>query len=613
FVWWDFMKTQSVGRVLPLPMHQFTGWTFSKCGYQGAGFLWFGLKQPLLDRDFDRWGVSNEQAYREISYALYTKESTLFNSLINKFNIRYILFDNSLFYPQREGKELNYSKETKQFIEDELGLESVWSMGSLVLYKIPHKASKGSYLINPSRVVNTYRFTAVDEAYRAYGNYISGESVTDGIRFPYRTFLNDHDLLSNDISIDIFGNNYGTDVYGNKPHTYRIQMPQFTSVEKVVFADVYSYFDSGNKRTKLRFTYYVPSIVLTREEELDVTNLLVEGGLVINGRTYRIPSKGYEKRWIYLDQVLLNIERENVVSGVKFIPNIKAADVWLNKGRNIIGGPFPKRRLNIKPNEFVKRGNEQLKSDVRIVPDGNNKIVEYKTLDGIATSVVDLTSLSQDLGYAFMFRSRNTEGLPLRICLLNVQTERCDINDELEKNILWHNDFFVVPPMKREGGYQLIVQNISYGGFVSNNELSHLSIIPFPYEFLSKIQVISVEDQIKEAVIYTTNTAYKKNMKAYHVQDNNILSHLFPYIFGTELTDHVLVNNWANGWVLPVNSQQSAINKQPEIIVFFLPQYLEVVGFGIITGVFGWFVAVGLQQYIRRLPQKHASTNSEEE
>ena len=30
----------------------------------------------------------------------------------------------------------------------------------------------------------------------------------------------------------------------------------------------------------------------------------------------------------------------------------------------------------------------------------------------------------------------------------------------------------------------------------------------------------------------------------------SIIDNLFPFISGAEIKDHVLINNWANGWVL---------------------------------------------------------------
>jgi hypothetical protein len=86
FALFEYFKDKPMGRIANFPIHSFWGWTHyewpgqsgKKQVYQGAGFLWFGLKQPLLDREFDRWQPLNEQYYREMSHALYTKNSQAF-------------------------------------------------------------------------------------------------------------------------------------------------------------------------------------------------------------------------------------------------------------------------------------------------------------------------------------------------------------------------------------------------------------------------------------------------------------------------------------------------------------------------------------------------------
>jgi len=53
---------------------------------------------------------------------------------------------------------------------------------------------------------------------------------------------------------------------------------------------------------------------------------------------------------------------------------------------------------------------------------------------------------------------------------------------------------------------------------------------------------------------------------------------LIPF-FQPEIKNHLLVNNWENGWRLP----PSIISHQPSTItIIYLPQYLEYLGFGLL-------------------------------
>ena len=62
----------------------------------------------------------------------------------------------------------------------------------------------------------------------------------------------------------------------------------------------------------------------------------------------------------------------------------------------------------------------------------------------------------------------------------------------------------------------------------------------------------------KSTGILTLNQSFDAGWKAFN--DN-----------GTELQDHVLVNNWANGWRLTGDNRS--------VIIIFLPQLLEYLGF----------------------------------
>jgi hypothetical protein len=87
------------GRVAILPIHSFWNWTYYTWGFQGAGFLQFGIPQPILDRDYERWNPANEQYGREMSYAVYSQNPQNIHSVLVKYNVTWVLVDNSVFSP----------------------------------------------------------------------------------------------------------------------------------------------------------------------------------------------------------------------------------------------------------------------------------------------------------------------------------------------------------------------------------------------------------------------------------------------------------------------------------------------------------------------------------
>jgi hypothetical protein len=75
------------------------------------------------------------------------------------------------------------------------------------------------------------------------------------------------------------------------------------------------------------------------------------------------------------------------------------------------------------------------------------------------------------------------------------------------------------------------------------------------------------------------NQAYHRGWKAFsiqpsHSQFQNWFHLTFPFIFGSEIKSHVMINNWANGWVLPAGNVNGAT-----VVLFFMPQLFEWIGF----------------------------------
>jgi hypothetical protein len=105
-------------------------------------------------------------------------------------------------------------------------------------------------------------------------------------------------------------------------------------------------------------------------------------------------------------------------------------------------------------------------------------------------------------------------------------------------------------------------------------------------------------DKIPEDSTLLLYQNYHPGWKAYEINSKDQKSKikkLFPFIFGRELRDHVLVNNWANGWKIsqsqlnqskPVGNSKltdsnriSPISTDSHVVILFWPQYLEYLGF----------------------------------
>ena len=95
----DYLNSKEKVRIANFPIHTFWGWGYYKWDYEGAGFTWFGLKSPILDREFDRWFPYNENYYWEVSYALYSQNLNLLEHVLEKYQVGYLWIDESIFDP----------------------------------------------------------------------------------------------------------------------------------------------------------------------------------------------------------------------------------------------------------------------------------------------------------------------------------------------------------------------------------------------------------------------------------------------------------------------------------------------------------------------------------
>ena len=96
----DFFKNQDPAtRIANFPQYTFWGWNYYSWGYRGSGFLWYGIRQPILDRAFDVWERSGEKYYQEISTALFSEDRAEFERLIDKYAVNWILVDKNVISP----------------------------------------------------------------------------------------------------------------------------------------------------------------------------------------------------------------------------------------------------------------------------------------------------------------------------------------------------------------------------------------------------------------------------------------------------------------------------------------------------------------------------------
>ncbi len=100
FSLFNYLKSQNQSsRIANFPQFSHWGWQSYDWGYRGSGFLWYGIRQPLLDRAFDVWDKNSEKYYEEISTALYSNNQSNFENVLDKYAVDFLLLDEHLSLP----------------------------------------------------------------------------------------------------------------------------------------------------------------------------------------------------------------------------------------------------------------------------------------------------------------------------------------------------------------------------------------------------------------------------------------------------------------------------------------------------------------------------------
>jgi len=208
-----FMRTQpQQARAVLFPLHTLQGWEYHSWGFQGAGFLWFGMPQPLLTRDFDRWSRHNEAFYREAVAALYAcpplpadldpavsncykRCARKLNRILQKYETTFVLIDKSIIDPQNRS-----AHSLLRFRESELMLKltswvKIFERGPLSVWrKKEGRGSPSSFISVPPyyrRALVPGEFLLSDPAYDHLGDYIQAQTGGEGTvrSFPFADLM----------------------------------------------------------------------------------------------------------------------------------------------------------------------------------------------------------------------------------------------------------------------------------------------------------------------------------------------------------------------------------------------------------------------------------------
>jgi hypothetical protein len=539
FQMWQFMKTQDNGRILSLPLNQSSGWQYYNWGYQGSGFLWFNLKQDLLDRDSDRWNDKNEQSYKEFFNALYSQKPDSFSNTLNKYQIKYIIWDQNITNPsEKNSDQITFKNEIANLLvqlENQNLIKKINQFGSVYIYQTNNSSIEAQNKTISNFVSPQYQWGYIDAANQS--DYITNNS-SDSIYYPFRDLLDQNQKIDiNKIGISQMSDNlWQINLKTNNSQTFFIPSP--ASTETITSAGIY--LIKNQNQLTLKFQFPIPQELSNSiQTEFDLPKDISQ--INFNDTIFPINS--------------------TLISDFKYLGIVNIftnSNNFLNN--KIINFNFNQQNINaVKKISFIANSFNFIENH------------DFKQTNDSKNYTLELNKIPHAYGYIIGFKNKFFSGIPLRVCLRNNYSFICSVEDELNKNKDYSWDYFLIPPTDNDFGYQLSITNYSFGGLTSESSINQIAVIPIPFNLLSQIKSEDKNVNQTNDNFLILNQSYSKFWIAFYWKNGH------PII----LKDHILANNWANAWKIPLNFNS-------KVYYIFWPQIFEIIGFGLTIFTLVW-------------------------
>lgn len=612
-------------RVALFPVQTFWNWQYRSWGQRGSGFIWHGIPQPILERAFDPWSPYDEQFYNEIAYAVNTQDETLFENVIKKYDIKYIVLDQYVLNTLSK-KEVNYDS-LKKFLEQSKIVREKARFNKVILYETSID-NQWIYSLNPdntSGVYPNYSFEKEDSIYGKTSNYITDNKNPSVINLFPSLYSQ---KTQEDLEFNVQNNRDEYILTPKKSLTYDLQnyalrIPSMFETEFLVPVKVE--FGQG----EIILTSNFPKININGKEiQISEEPIILTPQIITNPTSVT---------FIDINQTVRNTDKNAfsyllnpAVNSIKLTDNAGDEELIYLDTKDLVRKPtyvsvpeggnasvsiaFPKITSSLSAENVIENNQYEIKrSNQGPFTAAYSKVSSTKGLSSVDLSAMDgaseLTFYKKSLyhqgNYILFAKNYYQSGLPMRFYVDNDIESKAEVEAVFSKQI---KDTIVVIPKSTnyfQGyGFHFIVKSV--GKEQADSSISSIELYPFPASFVRSLQFVKQqtlsEDLNSNPKIQTEfrkinsslyeayanpndylvlSQAFDKGWAAYEIQDGqpaspaggwsmvNGLSKYFPFLFGHKLKTHILVNNWANGW---------KTENGGDVIIVYLPEYIQYLG-----------------------------------
>lgn len=517
-----FEKQDHNERIAILPIPWYWAWLQPKWGTINSGFIWYGIPQSITDLAFTPWGRANENFYWELDQAIFSKNPTLLEKVLNKYDISWIYLDKNIL--NEPGRKMSFG-DYENLLNSVNGLSMTRRFGQIDIFHYQQKNQLNNFVgikNNLSSIAPKYNYDNYDQAYLDYGDYLTDRNNAQ-IYYPFRSLFSGKNPQDEEFKVDEDGNF----IY------FKSELPNYTKKWSIQTNDQFQEEMSVVKNNS-ELIKYTPKISINDKE------------LVVR-----------------IDKNIVTVYQSNQDTN------------YINQTNN---------------------GCEVNKDGIALLDKGKNNGFILTSIGSNNCIKIELPNIYQRFGYLFNIRSISDNKRGLFLNLTNKTTDKIDLETYIQNDGKYHNNYLISSPRGfYDMGYSMYFNNISEGREKVVNTLEEVNIYQIPFYFLKDLKLVNPLNQIKDQ--NKSNTSIKvtqKNISHYQIKINRVSKNSVLYLSQSynpgwiafsngKILKHVLVNNWANGWLL---DSQPDTNHQPLVTIIFWPQYLEFLGFALLIIVF---------------------------
>lgn len=486
----DYFKTVDKNqRIGLLPEYTFWGWEYTNWGYNGSGFLWYGIEQPIVSRTFDVWSEKSEGYYWEMRTALENEDPKQIVQVLDKYDVDYLLLDKSMLPLASSAKAIQYDKLGALLQSTpSVTLEKTW--GNLELYHVTHPYATQDFISIARNVPSggpSVFLTADDTLYQTLGTYKNASESADIIA-PFLDLTTQTHLPEKSWQIKELDNSFliSSSAQNHLPTT---SSEGSQSAYLVRDGKIYEYavpFDVRQTSTETAVVFPKVGVSPFTPTDAHQTACSVQKG----NPAVTLDSAG-----------AFHIRTENGAYGC-----ITYSDASLDQAYGYI--------------VRVETAHQEGQTLYFYILDQTKEqaLVEDRLSPGVSYYILPARS-SHGLGYSFTFQNDSLPTAPSENVIKNITVYLAPYN-QIKDLTIRQND-------------------ASSASFEQNGE-SHKESY-YQYSVL-------VPAHTSETVIL--HQSYHPGWIAFSVPSKNIATITLPFLFGSSIPTHEEINGWENGWDL---------------------------------------------------------------